>query len=174
MNTSYNTSTSNATDTFIILSAALADQRHLAEWDLLSSILADAHTLLGVACAEGVEPGLFHSGDLRTIFCTALVTHDLGAAAVRQMVRTALQKYGQWDATTPHWFRGGLHSEQTLDAIFGGYPKCEPAVQTAARKLWAIHNRQILAQDYLVRAERLLRSDETLADELAKVAEVKA
>jgi hypothetical protein len=167
-------SDTNSSDKLTILSAALADQRHLAEWDLLTAILAESHTLLVVAREERVEPGLFYSGDLRTIFCVALVTHDLGAVTVRQMVKTALIKFGEWDATAPHWYRGGLHSDATLDSIFSSFFKDEAAVRTAARRLWALHNRQMLAQDYLVRAERLLSSDESLADELAKVAEVAA
>lgn len=162
---SYHSAPPVSTDKLIELTVALANQRHEAEWELAASVLPDPATLIPIAQSEGVEPGLFHSEDLRTIFCCALVVYDLGVAAVRQLAVTALKKYGEWDEGAPHWFRGGLHSEETLDALFGAYFKCA-AVRNMAKKLWSIHNRQMLAADFLVRAERLLTNDDTLADEL--------
>lgn len=147
-------------DDFGLAQARLAEQRHDAEREVVAAILADPATLLPVAKEAGLRVGDFWSRDVRLIFCACDVAAHLGKDAVLRLARKALRAEMLWDATSPAWYRGELHSDATLAALSGMYPSAAPLARLRVRQLLALSSRQCVAEDCITKAAALLLKGE--------------
>ena len=143
-------------DSLWLAQARLADRRHDAERALVGAILADPASLVPVARDSGIEPGDFWSPDVRLIFCTLVVAHDLGVPRIIDLAKKALKAAKHWDDSSPGFYKGELHSDATLAALADSYPRNPALVRLKAWALLDLSRRQCRAQDHLAEAAVLL------------------
>src|SRR5688572_15155722 len=134
---------------------ALADAIAKAEVELVASELADPSTLVAVAEAAGITPGVFAQEDLRLIHCAADVGRHLPLVEVLKLARRSLREAHYWDPKGPIG-TGSLWSDETLVLLTQSYPISATAVRANARDLLALVRRWRMAEDLLEQFRRVL------------------